>query len=209
MGKTFYWVFEGNEGTGKSTLSKKFAERCNAVWTYEPNGESDELKYLRKMALNQNCKIMTEYARENIMMAIRSMHHDSFIKPLIANKSTIVSDRSFLSGMVYSRLKTFSFEQFFQMMDLSHLNTFPDIIIYCTNKNRKISKNEDDIYDHADDDTFRKIDEGYLEAIEFIKTHKKTKHIKIITFENNFNKKSEENLDSLINLLKYQDIGGH
>jgi hypothetical protein len=45
MGKTFYWVFEGNEGTGKSTLSKKFAERCNAVWTYEPNGETEELKF--------------------------------------------------------------------------------------------------------------------------------------------------------------------
>jgi len=201
MEKVVYWSFEGNEGTGKTTLSKKFAEACNALWTYEPNGETEELKYLRSLALTENKKI-SNYARENILLANRIIHQDNHIKPLVSSNTTVVSDRSFLSGMVYAKLKSFGFEKFMEISLDSNIKLYPDVIIYCTNKERKIVKNKGDIYDYADFSTLEKIDFFYEEALSYIEKNIHTKHIRIIRFENDFKKSVEENLKILIKLLK-------
>jgi thymidylate kinase len=201
MEKIIYWAFEGNEGTGKTTLSKKFAEECNALWTYEPNAETSELKYLRKLALEENKKI-SNYARENILLANRIIHQDNCIKPLIAGKTTVVTDRCFLSGLVYAKLKSFEFQKFMEISVDSNIRLYPDVIIYCTNKDRKIVKNKNDIYDNADLSTLEKIDLYYEQAISFINTNIHTKNIKVIKFENDFNIDVSENLKNLINILK-------
>lgn len=201
MEKVIYWAFEGNEGTGKTTLSKQFASECNALWTYEPNGETEELLYLRNMALTENKKI-SNFARENLLLANRIIHQDNHIKPLVSSTSTVVSDRCFLSGMVYAKLKSFGFEKFMEISLDSNIKIYPDVIIYCTNKERKIDKNIGDIYDHADLSTLEKIDLYYEEAIDFINRNIHTKHIKIIRFENDFNKKVSENLKNLVKTLK-------
>jgi len=201
MGKILYWAFEGNEGTGKTTLSKKFAERCGAYWTYEPNGETDNLKFLRQLALNEDSKVPT-YARETALLTNRIIHQYQHVAPLISNLSTIVSDRSFLSGMVYANLKSFSFDKFFEISRSLNIEIFPDVIIYCRNKERKIIKNKDDIYDNASEETLQKIDEIYEQALDFIRCHILTKNIHIIEFENDFKKSADKNLDLLIQQTK-------
>lgn len=205
MGKILYWAFEGNEGTGKSTLSKKFAEMCGAFWSYEPNAESEELKILREMALNKNDKIPA-LARENLLLANRIIHHKNNVKPLINNMTTVVSDRSFLSGMVYAKLKSFSFDKFMEISNDLDIHLYPDVIIYCTSKKRKIVKNKYDIYDNADKSMLDQIDINYEEAIDYVKNNRFTKHIKIIHFENDFKKSIEENLKRLIEIIKENEV---
>ena len=205
LNKIRYWAFEGNEGTGKTVLSKTFAEQCNATWTYEPNAEKEELKMLRSLALTEN-KNLTEYARELCLLANRSIHHHIHVNPLLDNKETVVTDRSFLSGMVYAKIKTYSFEEWMELATKVHISTLPDIIIYCTSNKRKINKNkegrENDIYDTASEDTLNKIDILFEEALIFLNQCKLTKHIPIIKFENDFNKPVEDNLARLIEVLK-------
>ncbi|MDB4330339.1 AAA family ATPase [bacterium] len=205
MKKVLYWAFEGNEGTGKSTLSQKFADRCNATWTYEPNGETEELKYLRTLALTENDNI-SKYAKESLLIANRNIHQTRTITPLIHNLNTVVTDRSFLSGMVYARLQTYTFEKFFELSKLANILTYPDVIIYVKNKERRIVKNEGDIYDNADEETLDRVDELFEEAIEFIGEYLHTKNIKVFRFENDFTKSVNKNCDYLLKQLKKENI---
>ena len=199
--KIYYWAFEGNEGTGKTSISKKFAEACNASWTYEPNGETSDLKTLRTLALNEN-KDMTVQGRESILLANRSIHQNVHVYPLLQNYGTVVTDRSFLSGMVYAKLNGISFKSFMDMMRYREITLYPDAIIYCTSNKRKISKNKYDIYDNASEETLIKIDSIFEEALSYLEKDAHTKKIKIIRFKNNLTVPAEDNLERLLTLIK-------
>jgi thymidylate kinase len=205
INKIRYWAFCGNEGTGKTVLSKAFAERCNSFWTYEPNATTEELKTLRGLALTSNANV-TEHAREMCLLANRSIHHKLNVQPILDNLGTVVTDRSFLSGMVYANIKTFKFEEWMDLANKANLNLFPEIIIYCTTNKRNMNKNkegrENDIYDNAPDNIINLIDDIFEKALVFLGEHKLTKHIPIIRFENDFNKPVEENLERLLKVLK-------
>ena len=208
--KILYWAFCGNEGTGKTVLSKSFAEQCNAVWTYEPNAETDELKCLRELALNKTKK-MTTYSRELCLLANRSVHHQVHVDPILRNRSTLVTDRCFLSGLVYAKLKSFDFEEWMKLSDLAHINIYPSVIIYCTSNRRKMVKNKEgrdnDIYDTAEDSVIDNIDKIYNDAIDFIKNYKTTRHIPVLRFENDFDHPVEHNLARLMEVIKTDLLG--
>lgn len=199
-GKVYYWAFEGNEGTGKTSLSKEFSKACRATWTYEPNAETEELKKLRELALTSNPN-MSKHGREFILLANRSIHHKIHITPLLRGKETVVTDRSFLSGLVYARLNGVEFKTFMEMTLHNSLNVFPDVIVYCTAEKRKIEKNTNDIYDNADEETLSKIDRHFEEALDFIATNIHTKNIKVLRFENNLNVPADLNSERLITVI--------
>jgi thymidylate kinase len=196
-----YWAFEGSDGTGKTTLSKVFAEQCNSFWTYEPNAELEELKTLRQLALTDNPHL-TPMSRECLQLANRSIHQKVNVIPMLENKVTVVTDRSFLSGMVYAKLNGVLFDDFLAMQNINKISLYPDIIIYVLNKDRKIEKNDGDIYDNAPEDLHQNIDQIYLKALDYIKNHKITKHIPVIEFENDFKKTPKENVFLLIKKIK-------
>jgi len=202
-----YWAFEGNEGTGKTVLSKAFAKECGAAWTYEPNAETEELKTLRKLALTDNSNI-TKYAREMMMFANRSIHHNTHVSPILGNQHSLVTDRSFLSGMVYANIQTYTFKEWMALSLQAGILTLPNIIIYCISNNKKMNKNkigrENDIYDNANNSIISKIDLIYEDALTYLKECQFTKHIPIIRFENNFNIPVESNIEKLLDILKVE-----
>jgi len=110
--------------------------------------------------------------------------------------------------MVYAKLKTHTFDKFFELAKLSNILLYPDVIIYCTNKERRIVKNESDIYDHASNETLNRIDDLYEEAITYLEKCLFTKHIKVIKFENDFSKDVDTNLDILLKILKAEKLNG-
>ena len=206
LNKIMYWAFEGNEGTGKTVLSKSFAEQCGSTWTYEPNAETEELRFLRELSLNNEKKVPSK-TRELCLLANRSIHHQNLIIPLLNESASIITDRSFLSGMVYAKIASYSFEEWFTLNQaVGCVFKYPDVIIYCTSNKRKMNKKkigrENDIYDNADQETIELIDTIYEEALDFISKYKHTKHIPIIRFENNFNLSAEENLKRFIKETK-------
>lgn len=201
MRSTF--AFEGNEGSGKSVLSKLFAKKIDAFWTFEPNGETELLKNLRSLALTQNPE-MTHRARELIMMANRSIHNREIIAPKIRDGAHIVSDRSFFSGMVYAKIEGMDFPEWFDLYQMAQIKFMPNILIYVRNKNRKIEKEEDNIYDHASEALFKRIDLLYEEGLWYLA--RRFPKIKVIEHENNFQLTPEENLNELIKKLQEQNV---
>lgn len=196
-----YWAFCGNEGTGKTVLSKSFSDIINGYWTYEPNGETFLLKTLRMSALTRDPE-MTVMGREMLLLANRSIHHAGLVDKIINNGGSVVTDRSFFSGMVYAKLNGIPFEKWFDMYLMSGIKNIPDALIFVKNKNQNIDKEEDNIYDHASLSTLKKIDLIYKEGLDFIREYKSTKHIQIIEFNNSFDRSVSENVDILISEIK-------
>jgi dTMP kinase len=90
-------VFEGIDGSGKTTLSKKLAEFLNkkgikAVWTREPF--SEHARELLKEDLNP-------WGETHLFLADRNFHVRSFIKPKLEKGYTVISDRFYHSTLAY------------------------------------------------------------------------------------------------------------
>jgi len=196
-----YLAIEGADGSGKTVLSKVLAQKLNAFWTYEPNGETPELKSLRLMALTQN-KDMTDEAREYIMLANRSIHFKKNILPNLEKNIPIVTDRSFFSGMVYSAIKTYDFGIWLELLSKMNIPVLPDTLVFCRSSKRKIEKNLGDIYDNAEQETIDRIDTLYEKGLNLLKTYPQLfNNIKVVEFYNDFELSIEENADNLIKIL--------
>jgi thymidylate kinase len=195
-----YIAVEGNEGTGKTVLSKALAERIGAVWTYEPNEETAELKAIEKLALKT--KGITNTSREFLLLANRSNHHDKIVNPLIESGKTLVTDRSFFSGMVYANIQTYKPNDWSELYKLVQLKYMPEVIIFCRSSQQKIEKEEGDIYDNADQSFLSKIDASYNECLKYIDNHPPFNQVWVVEFFNDFSKPISENLEILVKQLE-------
>jgi len=100
-----YVVFEGIDGSGKTTQSEKFVEALTGldirtVWTREPGSDLISLK-VRDILIDVKDGL-DKRARELLFQADRAQHTKA-IKKLTTNKEPywVVSDRSFISGLAY------------------------------------------------------------------------------------------------------------
>lgn len=98
-------TFEGVEGAGKSTQSKKLVDYFNdnnvkSVWTREPGGckEAEEIRGIVVSGAKNKWDSLTELL---LMNASRRVHTTKKIQPLLKDGFTIVSDRYFDSSVAY------------------------------------------------------------------------------------------------------------
>jgi dTMP kinase len=90
-------VFEGVDGSGKTTLSKKFAEEIGAYWTYP----STPLHGVRHLFRNASLRARFMYYMLGNQMA--SEHADELLK-----KQHVVYDRYFYSTFAYHPVEKFT-----------------------------------------------------------------------------------------------------
>jgi dTMP kinase len=95
-----YIVFEGGEGSGKSTQAGLLAERLDAVLTREPGGSPLGAR-LRELLLDSHDLHIGARAEALMMAADRAQHIDEIIRPALAEGRHVVSDRSAFSSMAY------------------------------------------------------------------------------------------------------------
>jgi len=103
--------FEGMDFSGKTTHSKALVKRLldqgqKAVWTCEPGSPLHSLN-VRDFLLSK--KKISPKALELLYQADRAEHSEA-LKGFIENDYSIVSDRSFISGVAYAMSKGFEFE---------------------------------------------------------------------------------------------------
>lgn len=105
MGK--FIVFEGGEGSGKTTQAKLLAEYLqkngrDVLLTKEPGGDDDICKDIRQLLLNPKYKEkMFSHAELLLFEADRAQHVEAVIRPALATGRIVISDRFDASTFAY------------------------------------------------------------------------------------------------------------
>ena len=93
-------VFEGGEGSGKSTQSRLLAERIGALHTFEP-GDTPLGAQVRNILLDQATLEISPRAEALLMAADRAQHVAEVIRPALSLGRTVVTDRYIPSSVAY------------------------------------------------------------------------------------------------------------
>lgn len=93
-------VFEGGEGSGKSTQSKLLAERLGAVLTREPGGTPSGER-IRCLLLDRSTGPLSARCELLLMLAARAQHVDELIRPALDSGQDVVCDRFSGSTIAY------------------------------------------------------------------------------------------------------------
>lgn len=134
MARGRYIVFEGIEGSGKSTQAKIFykALRKNgsdAILTEEP-WESDDIgRLIRKELKESGKKRLSNTTLQLLYMANRSNHVERVVEPGLADGNVVVQDRYWMSTAVYGSIFSSSkrvYRDYFTHM--SEIFPKPDIV---------------------------------------------------------------------------------
>lgn len=122
-------VFEGGDGSGKSTQARVLAERLGAVLTREPGGTSIGGK-IRALVLDPAHGEIGFRTEALLMAADRAQHVHERIRPALARGEHVVSDRHVASSLAYQGVgRALGIEP------VAHINTFavdgvsPDLVI--------------------------------------------------------------------------------
>ncbi len=93
-------VFEGGDGTGKSTQAARLAERLGAVLTREPGGTSVGSR-IRSVVLDPDHPELADRTEALLMAADRAQHVAELIGPALESGRHVVSDRYVYSSLAY------------------------------------------------------------------------------------------------------------
>ncbi len=93
-------VFEGGEGSGKSTQARLLAERWGALLTFEPGG-TEVGQRLRAILLDPETGDLDPRAEALLMAADRAHHVATRIRPALEAGTPVVCDRFVGSSLAY------------------------------------------------------------------------------------------------------------
>jgi dTMP kinase len=98
-------TFEGIEGSGKSTQSKKLYEfllaaKLNVILTREPGGTKASEK-IREILIDDEIEKLEAKTELFLNFAARLEHVEKLIKPALAENKIVISDRFFDSTFAY------------------------------------------------------------------------------------------------------------
>jgi dTMP kinase len=93
-------VFEGGEGTGKSTQARLLADRLDALLTREPGGTPTG-SALRAILLDPATGVLDARAEALLMAADRADHVATVVRPALEAGTDVVCDRYAGSSIAY------------------------------------------------------------------------------------------------------------
>jgi dTMP kinase len=93
-------VFEGGEGSGKSTQARLLADRWGAMLTFEPGG-TEVGQRLREILLSPETGDLDPRAEALLMAADRAHHVATKIRPALNRGKDVICDRFVGSSLAY------------------------------------------------------------------------------------------------------------
>ena len=159
-------VFEGGEGSGKSTQAALLATRLGALLTREPGG-TEIGRRIRALVLDDAVGAALDVRAEALLMAAdRAQHVAEVIRPALERGVDVVSDRFTGSTLAYQ-----GFARGLPVAELAKLSTWAtggleaDLVILLDVPAAVAAtrmKPEADRMESAGDDFHRRVAEGYL-----------------------------------------------
>lgn len=161
-------VFEGIDGTGKSTQAKRFSEALTKkniahILTREPGGCASA-EHIRNLVLAHKFLPTTELL---LMIAARNEHWNNTIQPALQRGEWVVCDRYIDSTRAYQGFEAgIELALINQLHDLLHIPTKPDHVFILmldidTALGRARDRQQQDRYDHFDRPYYEKIYNGF------------------------------------------------
>ena len=163
-----YIAFEAVDGVGKTTqmrLLKEWLERVQhytVFSTREPGGtDCDIAEQIRSIILNSANKAMAPETEALLFAASRAQAVNEVIKPHLANKEIVLSDRSLYSSLAYQ-----AYGRGLNFYDVKRINTFavdtckPDFVFYLHLPYDEIMKRKAER--GQDIDRMEDVDKGFL-----------------------------------------------
>jgi len=137
INKAKFIVFEGIEGSGKSTQVKLTIEwlksiGINCISTFEP-GETDLGKKIRSILLETSDSVekIENLTELFLYSADRIQHVESFIKPNLDNGVWVISDRFTASTLAYQGAgRNIDKDVLNQVIEISSMGLKPDLILW-------------------------------------------------------------------------------
>ena len=185
MKKPQFIVIEGLDGSGKSTAAKVLAGELGnrfqkkILHTYEPNDPSCGGDYIRAVLKKQ----ITRFHHRTLALAYAANRLDHNYRTIIphlekGDDHIVISDRYYLSSLVYQSRDGISFEG---VMQLNELAIRPDIIFFLNVSNetcyqRLQKRNEPQELFEENLDGTRK---SYFAAIDFLRKTRKENIVEI------------------------------
>jgi dTMP kinase len=159
-------VFEGGEGSGKSTQAALLAARLGAVLTREPGG-TEIGRRIRSLVLDPSVGSALDVRAEALLMAAdRAQHVAEVIRPALDSGVDVVSDRFTGSTLAYQ-----GYARGLPVSELAGLSSWatgglePDVVILLdvpASVAATRMKPESDRMEAAGDEFHRRVVEGYL-----------------------------------------------
>jgi dTMP kinase len=174
---SFFLAIEGLDGSGKSTAAKGLAKvlekeyGCQVKLTYEPNDPSAAGEYIRAILK----KKITQFHPRVLGYAFatnRLDHNSRVISPWLEKedgKRVVISDRYYLSSLVYQSSADFPMEK---VMELNQYARKPDLIIFINVSEeicfQRIAKRNQprELFEQ----NFTETKEKFLAAIDFLRS---------------------------------------
>lgn len=132
-----YIVFEGGEGSGKTTHSQLLAEFLSqagyeVLLTREPGGTVLGQHLRSALLLPENEEMIPTYHTEALIFAAdRSQHGDQKLRPALERGWIVVSDRSFLSSMAYQgQARGLGMREVWEMNIHAVRELAPDLVLF-------------------------------------------------------------------------------
>jgi dTMP kinase len=167
MGRPVYIAFEGPEGCGKSTQSRRLAETIDAVHTRETGGTPIGQR-LREILHDTSVTELDDRAEALIVAADRAQHLADVVVPALDSGRHVVSDRS-----VYSTLAYQGYGRGLPLDELRDLNRWaigdrwPDLVILLSVPaevtRHRMQRRELDRFERAGDEFHRRVEAGFAD----------------------------------------------
>lgn len=93
-------VFEGGEGSGKSTQARRIADARDALLTRQPGGTEIGAS-IRQLLLSPQTTHLSDRAEALLMAADRAQHVEELIRPTLVAGRDVVCDRYVGSSLAY------------------------------------------------------------------------------------------------------------
>lgn len=129
-GRGLFIVFEGGEGSGKSTQAEILAHRTGALLTHQP-GATDLGMALRGILLDGVAGEVAHRTEALLMAADRAQHAEEVLLPALRSGRLVVCDRYIGSSVAYQ-----GYGRGLDPDEISHLSDWatgglmPDVVVY-------------------------------------------------------------------------------